>query len=556
MQRLLIETMSRLAGVPSERQTTKLALPRVAARACLTVLMVLAALTAGATAQDANGTKTDEASPEHREALLLRNVRQITYEGRRAGEGYFSLDGRKMVFQSEREPDNPFFQIYLLDFETGDVQRVSPGYGKTTCGWIHPTNTKVLFASTHEDPQAREKQRAELAKRERGEQARYSWDFDEHFDLFEYRLADKSYHRLTSELGYDAEGSWSPDGQKILFASNRRAYAPDATDEAKKRHAMDPSRAMDLYIMNADGSDVKQLTDADGYDGGPFFSFDGREICWRRFSIDGATAEIFKMKSDGTDVRQLTNLGAMSWAPFFHPSGKYLVFATNLHGFGNFELYLVDTEGKRDPVRVTHTDGFDGLPSFAPDGKRISWTSNRTRRGQSQIFLADWNHEKAMELLGLQAKPTELNPSLAAIAARDASVATAADFRPEDVLRHVDYLCRPELKGRRTGTPGEMLATAYVAAYMDQLGLAPAGTGGSWFQPFSFTSGVNLGKGNRLWTDQRSALVFQNGRSFRRPNRLCRLWHRGPRRGRSARVRFLCASGCSRQMGNGVTVPT
>ena len=93
------------------------------------------------------------------ETQFLSDIRQLTFEGRRAGEGYFGPNGNLMVFQSEREADNPFYQIYLMDFETGDVERISPGHGKTTCSWIHPNQKEVLFASTHGDPEARRKQK-------------------------------------------------------------------------------------------------------------------------------------------------------------------------------------------------------------------------------------------------------------------------------------------------------------------------------------------------------------------------------------------------------------
>lgn len=450
-----------------------------------------------AASADASGMQPATA-PETR---LLSNIRQITFEGRRAGEGYFSREGTKMVFQSERDPQNPFFQIYLLDFATGDLQRVSPGYGKTTCGWIHPDGKQVLFASTHDDPAARQKQQQELEQRRTGAPRRYNWDYDEHYDLYRCELPAGSLTNLTGTLGYDAEASWSPDGRRIAWASNRHAYASELSEVERQRLAQDPSVFVDLYLMDADGSNVRRLTDAAGYDGGPFFSPDGNRLCWRRFAPDGATAEIMTMALDGADVRTLTRLGAMSWAPFYHPSGKYLVFATNVHGFDNFELYLVDAAGLAQPVRVTSTPGFDGLPTFTPDGK-LSWTSNRGLGQQSQIFLADWDHHKALELLNL-AEPGDSgpSPSLAAVAAHESSRSTHPDCTAEDVLRHVDYLCRPELKGRRTGTPGEQLATAYVAAYLDQLGLSPAGDGGSWYQAFRFTSGVNLGSGNQLAAD-------------------------------------------------------
>ena len=411
-----------------------------------------------------------------------------------------------MVFQSEREPGNPFFQIYLLDLDSGDTVRVSPGHGKTTCGWIHPDGNRVLFASTHDDPEARKKQADEIELRKSGQQRRYSWDYDEHYELYAWDQKTGVSTNLTNTRGYDAEGSWSPDGRWIAFTSNRLAYTAPMTDEQKKQFELDPAHMNDIYLMAADGSNVRRLTDVPGYDGGPFFSPDGKRICWRRFSPDGATAEIMTMNVDGSDPRQLTRMGAMSWAPFYHPSGQYLIFTTNRHGFGNFELYLVDAAGQREPVRASYTKGFDGLPAFSPDGGRLAWTSNRTSSAQSQIFLADWNHAQAQQLLGLdQAAAAALADTTSAVdAATAVSKTTSADFAPQDIMRHVDYLCRPELEGRLTGSRGEQLATAYVAAYLDHLGLQPAGDDGTFFQAFEFTSGVALGKDNSLaWGDKR-----------------------------------------------------
>lgn len=449
-------------------------------------------------------TETDPEAAAALEAEFLTDVRQLTFEGRRAGEGYFSRDGNKMVFQSERAKDNPFFQIYLLDFETGDIEQISPGSGKTTCAWIHPNGERVLFASTHDDPDATDKQQSEIQLRESGKERRYSWDYDSQFEIFEYDIESKEYKNLTNVEGYDAEGSYSPDGKLIAFASNRHAYSTELTDDQRKRFELDPASMMELYIMHADGSNVKRLTDVPGYDGGPFFSPDGKRLCWRRFSEDGATAEIMSMNINGTDVRQLTQMNAMSWAPFYHPSGDYLIFTTNRHGFANFELYLVDTHAESEPVRVTYTKGFDGLPVFTPDGSSLAWTTNRTSTKQSQIFMAKWDHEAALAKLAASKTksndiPSENSVTVSAVTAAEQSVSELqSSFSPQDVLRHVDYLCRPELKGRRTGTLGEKLATAYVAACFDRFGLEPAGDNNSWYQVFEFTSGVALGQKNRL----------------------------------------------------------
>ena len=459
-------------------------------------------------------TESDPAAASAKESELISNVRQLTFDGRRAGEGYFSADGSQLVFQSEREPGNPFFQIYVLDLETGDVEKISPGHGKTTCAWIHPSGNKVLFASTHDDEDAEAKQREEIKLRESGQERRYSWDYDEHFDIYEYDRENDSYTNLTNTIGYDAEGSYSPDGNLIAFTSNRQAYEGKLSEEEKRNFEIDPAYLNEIYLMNADGSDVRRLTTEPGYDGGPFFSPDGQRICWRRFTPNGAIAEVWTMKVDGSDQRQLTRIGSMSWAPFYHPSGEYLVFTTNKHGFANFELYVIDAEGKSPPARVTYTKGFDGLPVFTPDGDRIAWTSNRTASNQSQIFIADWDHERARALLGLDAvaSSSDITSQDAREVAAAAQEQASAGFNPQDILRHVGYLCREELAGRLTGTRGEELATAYVAAYMDSLGLEPAGEDGTWFQPFEFTSGVALGESNKLLVGDRQFEVDKDWR--------------------------------------------
>ena len=441
----------------------------------------------------ADGGSEAEAAPDN-EALLMSKTRQLTFEGRRAGEGYFSADGTRMVFQSERDPSNPFYQIYVTDLETGDIERVSPGHGKTTCAWIHPSGERVLFSSTQDDPEARTKQKEEIELRESGKQRRYAWDYDNQYEIYAKELSDGTYRRLTNVKGYDAEASYSPDGKLIAFASNRNAFKRKLSDREQELFAIDPASMIDIFIMNADGSNVRQLTDVFGYDGGPFFSPDGKRICWRRFSENGATAEVYSMDIDGGDVRRLTSIGAMSWAPYFHPSGDYLVFTTNKHGFANFELYLVRADGKGEPVRVTTTDGFDGLPVFLPDGNRISWTSTRTASKQSQIFMANWNDAMARSLLGLDGSVTDEDTS-AALAAAESS---DPGFVPTDSMRHVDFLARPDLGGRLTGTEGEKRATAYVAAYLESLGFQPAGENGTFFHSFGFPAGSSLTDANQF----------------------------------------------------------
>jgi Tol biopolymer transport system component len=150
---------------------------------------------------------------------------------------------------------------------------------------------------------------------------------------------------------------------------------------------------------DADGTGARRLTNVAGYDGGPFFSPDGKRIVWRRFDERGVIADVWTMNLDGTDPRQITDFGSMSWAPYIHPSGRYIIFSSNKLGFENFELFLVDIDGAREPMRVTYSDGFDGLPVPSPDGARLAWTSNRGGGREGHIYLAQWDHQRALDSL-------------------------------------------------------------------------------------------------------------------------------------------------------------
>ncbi len=433
--------------------------------------------------------------------VLVSGTRQLTFSGKRAGEGYFSADGKRMIFQSERDPANPFYQIYLLDFASGDTRRLSGGLGKTTCAWLHPDGQSFLYASTHQDGASLSLQGAELQSRAEGKQKRYAWDYDEHYEIYAQQLDGSGQRNLTQSRGYDAEGSYSPDGQWIAFASNRHAYVEPLTEAEQGKFDGQKSWLMDIYRMRADGSEVQRLTSVRGYDGGPFFSPDGRKICWRRFTEEEDRAEVWTMNADGSAAQPITRVGAMSWAPYFHPSGEYVIFTTNKHGFDNFELYVVAASGQGEPVRVTDTAGFDGLPVFSPDGQKLSWTSTRSGDKTSQIFLANWDHAAALEALrqsgagGAAAVAVPVTPP--AVAA-----AEPAELGPEisaaDLRRHASYLASDALQGRLTGTAGEQLATAYAARHFAASGLLPAGDGDSYFHSFEFTAGVALGPGNAL----------------------------------------------------------
>src|SRR6202045_497134 len=195
---------------------------------------------------------TPQAAPEYQERDFLSRIRRLTVEGKRAGEGYWSPDGTRIVFQSEREPGNPFYQIYTLDLATGETTRISTGIGKTTCAFFRPGSDEIEFASTHADPKSKQYQDEELAFRASGKERRYSWDYDPEMDIYAYSGRTGALTRLTTARGYDAEGSYSPDGQWIVFTSMRNAYNRALTDAEKKQLEIDPSYFAEIYIMRAD----------------------------------------------------------------------------------------------------------------------------------------------------------------------------------------------------------------------------------------------------------------------------------------------------------------
>lgn len=471
--------------------------------------------------------KSGSSSAETKAALfldekntLIQNTRQLTFVGPRSGEGYFSQDGQKMIFQSEREPNNPFYQMYVLDLKSGQSTRVSTGQGKTTCGWIRPDLKKVLWSSTHLDKDLKKKVKAEYEERAKPVKGRYSWSFDDQFEIFESDLQGNHRRQLTHSLGYDAEASYSPDGKWIAFASNRSMYPGEFQDtftaDEKKLLEKDPSYAMEIYIMKADGTGVKRLTHSPGYDGGPFFSADGQKITWRRFSADGRLAEIYTMNIDGSEQRPVTHLGSMSWAPFFHPSGKYIIFSSSVLGYSNFELFIVDTAGQQKPVRVTFADGFDGLASFSPDGKTMTW-SHRNEKGESQIYLADWDHQQALKLLHLDQSPVVASAASAQSSIQNKSQLvlserTADLINESDVRSIVKYLASEDQQGRMTGSAEEKVYTQEIANLFKAWGLKPVFK--DYIQPFEFTSAIRATDNNKAALKGRLDMQLKRGEDY------------------------------------------
>lgn len=322
----------------------------------------------------------------------LKNIRQITFGGDNA-EAYFSPDGKKLCFQS----NNPAWglscdQIFWLSLQKQGADTayqphlLSTGKGRTTCSYYLPNGKDVLYASTHlaadtcpPPPPARPDRK-------------YLWAVYPGFDIFVAGEDGKIKSQLTHSLGYDAEATVSPKGDKIVFTSDR-------------------SGDLELWIMDIDGKNQKQITSGLGYDGGAFFSSDGKKLVFRasrpkteeeiaeyklllkEHLVAPTNMEIYTCNIDGSDLKQITSLGKANWAPFFHPSGKKIIFSSNHHsqrGY-DFQLYMIGTDGKGLEA-ITSESIFNAFPMFSPDGKKLVFSSNRNNGGtrDTNLFIADW----------------------------------------------------------------------------------------------------------------------------------------------------------------------
>ncbi len=317
----------------------------------------------------------DEFTPAHAAALEakhLRNIKQLTRGFARAGEGYFSPDGKLVIYQAEPRGQGEY-QMFIQESNPDATPRmVSTGKGKCTCGYFHPNGKSIIFGSSHLDPTlthipAKPKPKDPAYSRSRN----YRWDFDASMDIFRADLDGSHLVRLTDAAGYDAEGSYSPDGREIIFTSYRDGDA-------------------EIYVMNADGSKPRRITHSKGYDGGPFFAPDGRRIIYRSDRKGNDMLQIYINTPDGANERALTSNNDVNWGPYFYRDSRHIVYATSRHGHQNYEIYWMDVDtGKEE--RITYVAGFDGLPVFNRDGTKLMWTSKgRTPNKTSQLFVADF----------------------------------------------------------------------------------------------------------------------------------------------------------------------
>jgi Tol biopolymer transport system component len=321
-----------------------------------------------------------ERSPEPGERFFSR-LKQLTFDGQNA-EAYFSSDGQRLIFQRQTR-ESGCDQQYIIDIDGTGLRLVSGGRGRTTCGYFYDNDRRILYSSTiHLGDQC-----PPPPDYSRG----YVWPVYD-FDIYTARPDGSDLRRLTASPGYDAEATVSPDGRKIVFTSTRDGD-------------------LDIYVMNIDGTGVRRLTNTPGYDGGPFFSPDGSKIVYRAYHprtpeeledyrsllrsglVRPNRVEIWVMDSDGSNQRQVTNLGGANFAPFFHPDGKRIIFSSNHRDprSRNFDLYLINLDGS-GLVQVTTSGEFDGFPMFSPDGRKLVFASNRfaERPGETNLFLADW----------------------------------------------------------------------------------------------------------------------------------------------------------------------
>ena len=312
----------------------------------------------------------------------LRNIRQLSFGGENA-EAYFSADGKKLIFQSTRD-GRACDQIYTMNIDGSDARMVSTGKGRTTCSYFFPNGKRITYSSTHL-ASADCPPKPDFSKG-------YVWAIYPGYDLFSAAPDGTDTKQITKTPGYDAEAVISPNGKKITFTSMRDGD-------------------LDIYTMDPDGKNVKRLTNELGYDGGPFWSYDSQWIVFRAHHpntekdiadykallrenlIRPTTLDIWIMKADGTNKRRITNNGKANFAPYFFPDGKRVIFASNMADpkGRDFDLYAINIDGTGQE-RITFNPSFDGFPMFSPDGKKLVFASNRNNKVQTDtnVFIADW----------------------------------------------------------------------------------------------------------------------------------------------------------------------
>ena len=313
----------------------------------------------------------------------LRNVTQLTDGGENA-ESYFSHDGKWLTFQSTRD-GRSCDQQYVMRLSDAKSTRISTGTGKTTCGWFFPGDRKLFFASSHA---------ADTACAPRPDPSKgYVWRLDP-FDIYTVGRNGKGLRRITNYGVYTAEGVLSPDGKTIVFTSLK--------DGDLDIYTMNVDGSNVKRLTTTVGYDGGPWWSPDGkrivYRAWHYTPEDSasqrtyQELLAQRLVRPGKM-ELWVMDADGGNQRQITHLGGANFGPSWAPGGKQIIFASNHKAprSGNFDLYLINLDGS-GLEQVTHNKDFDGFPMFSPDGKKLVWASNRhdNKQGETNLFVAEW----------------------------------------------------------------------------------------------------------------------------------------------------------------------
>lgn len=318
--------------------------------------------------------------PEENE-VHLGPIYQLTDGGENA-EAYFNQAGDKLIFQSTRD-GYECDQIFMMNLDGTDLHLVGTGDGRNTCSFIVGQDEYIIYSSTQHLG-------ADCPPEPEEEPGGYAWMLYK-YDIFRANMDGSDPVNLTNSDSYDAEGIVRADGKEIAFSSTR-------------------SGDQEIYLMNADGSNLRQITDTLGYDGGPFYSWDGTKIVFRsnRPKTEEEIAaykdaiskgmmlrvplEIYMMDADGSNIEQITDLGAASFAPFMHPDGKRIIFCSNYNSRPwVFNLWMINTDGT-GLEQITFHDKFDGFPMFSRDGRYLVFCSNRHQKTdeETNVFITEW----------------------------------------------------------------------------------------------------------------------------------------------------------------------
>ena len=394
----------------------------------------------------------------------LGEVRQLTFGGENA-EAYWSPDGSELVFQSTRTPYecDQIFRMPISD--PAALTLVSTGQGRTTCGYFTADSKQVIYSSTHED--------GALCPAPPDRSRGYVWPIYDTYQIYSAAPDGSDLMPLTDTNSYDAEATVCSTDGSIVFTSTRDGD-------------------LDLYRMDADGANVKRLTEAPGYDGGAFFSRDCSQIVWRASRPTGkeledyqallavdlirpGKLELWVANADGSEARQITYLGGANFAPYFFPNGERVLFSSNHHDPNGreFDIWAVNVNGT-GLERITYTPDFDGFPMFSPDGEWLAFASNRNQGapGDTDIYLARW----------INGTP---------------SVNQGA---PDRYMADVTWLADDARGGRGLGTPGLAESADWLEERFKEIGLEPA-AGGSYRQSFEAVFAVERGPDTALTVD-------------------------------------------------------